>query len=76
MAIVDRAEQEESVMERLKDVEAGEETEDAEFVRLHKLLPFLTSSHVSQLDIVLEAITYIHLLQARLQGQEKEPRGQ
>ena len=45
-----------------------EENEAAEFNRLHSLLPFLGSKSVTELDIVLEAITYIHLLQARLQG--------
>jgi len=72
-------EQEEAVLHRLSgetgketgaggQPETGDQHEAAEFVRLHSLLPFLSSKTVSQLDIVLEAITYIHMLQARLQG--------
>ena len=57
-------EEEKSSKERIKE----EENEAAEFNRLHSLLPFLGSKSVTELDIVLEAITYIHLLQARLQG--------
>lgn len=70
--VIDMMEQEEAVLTRLsgegKEVVGEDEHEDAEFVRLHSLLPFLSSKRVSQLDIVLEAITYIHMLQARLQG--------
>jgi len=77
MVIIDRMEQEEAVLDRLSGEtnketggaqETGDQHEAAEFVRLHSLLPFLSSKTVSQLDIVLEAITYIHMLQARLQG--------
>merc|ERR1712038_1647256 len=66
---------EESVLSRLHEEEQKErvsskeeENEAAEFNRLHSPLPFLGSKSVTELDIVLEAITYIHLLQARLQG--------
>ena len=72
---------EESILSRLQEEEESkeksgskemrikeEENEAAEFNRLHSLLPFLGSKSVTELDIVLEAITYIHLLQARLQG--------
>ena len=61
--------QEEEVKEKnRKEQMKEEENEAAEFNRLHSLLPFLGSKSVTELDIVLEAITYIHLLQARLQG--------
>merc|ERR1711971_1421091 len=60
---------EEGILCRLQEEEVKEEeNEAAEFNRLHSLLPFLGSKSVTELDIVLEAITYIHLLQARLQG--------
>ena len=62
--------QEEEVKEKSRKEKKmkEEENEAAEFNRLHSLLPFLGSKSVTELDIVLEAITYIHLLQARLQG--------
>merc|ERR1711971_272191 len=62
--ILCRLQEEEGKEKKMKE----EENEAAEFNRLHSLLPFLGSKSVTELDIVLEAITYIHLLQARLQG--------
>ena len=47
---------------------AGEEAR--EFAKLHKLIPHLTSRTASQLDIVLEAITYINLLKQKLLDEE------
>ena len=45
------------------------ENEEAEFDKLHSMIPYLTSKSTSQLDIVLEAITYINMLQNKmLQG--------
>ena len=64
--VLSRLQEEEQKKERVSSKE--EENEAAEFNRLHSLLPFLGSKSVTELDIVLEAITYIHLLQARLQG--------
>merc|ERR1712062_434093 len=64
--VLSRLQEEEQKKERVSSKE--EESEAAEFNRLHSLLPFLGSKSVTELDIVLEAITYIHLLQARLQG--------
>ena len=67
--ILSRLQEEESKKEKTnKEQIKEEENEAAEFNRLHSLLPFLGSKSVTELDIVLEAITYIHLLQARLQG--------
>ena len=67
--ILSRLQKEESKKEKTnKEQIKEEENEAAEFNRLHSLLPFLGSKSVTELDIVLEAITYIHLLQARLQG--------
>jgi len=60
------------VVERFRDemeaVKESEETdmEKEEFSKLHSLIPYLTSKSVSQLDIVLEAITYINMLQNKL----------
>ena len=65
-SVLSRLQEEEQKKERVSSKE--EENEAAEFNRLHSLLPFLGSKSVTELDIVLEAITYIHLLQARLQG--------
>ena len=65
-SVLSRLQEEEQKKERVNSKE--EESEAAEFNRLHSLLPFLGSKSVTELDIVLEAITYIHLLQARLQG--------
>ena len=42
------------------------EYEEAEFEKLHSMLPFLASKSVTQLDIVLEAIIYINMLQNKL----------
>ena len=71
--VLDTVEQKKTSHPRLGE-EEREDGEDAEFVRLHSLLPFLPSKPLSQLEIVLEAITYIHLLQARLQGAGQENR--
>ena len=66
--ILSRLQEEENKEKSSKERIKEEENEAAEFNRLHSLLPFLGSKSVTELDIVLEAITYIHLLQARLQG--------
>ena len=67
---------EQEIIERLASVEDDQdhkhgdkpkENEEAEFDKLHSMLPYLTSSKsVTQLDIVLEAITYINMLQNKL----------
>ena len=40
--------------------------EEVEFDKLQSMLPYLTSKSTTQLDIVLEAITYINMLQDKL----------
>ena len=47
------------------------ENEEAEFDKLHSMLPYLTSKSTTQLDIVLEAITYINMLQNKVIGNLK-----
>ena len=64
---------EQEIMARLSNNEDEHENrdkpkehEESEFEKLHSMLPFLTSKSVTQLDIVLEAITYINMLQNKL----------
>ena len=73
MENVDESEQE--IIQRLASVEDGhknennekaDEYEEEEFDKLHSMIPYLTSKSASQLDIVLEAITYISMLQNKL----------
>merc|ERR1712204_49465 len=40
--------------------------EEVEFDKLQSMLPYLTKKSTTQLDIVLEAITYINMLQDKL----------
>merc|ERR1712106_361760 len=40
--------------------------EEVEFDKLQSMLPYLTRKSTTQLDIVMEAITYINMLQAKL----------
>ena len=61
------------VLNRLMDNKEDEEQEDfemekeeAEFCKLRSMIPQINSKTVSQLDIVLEAITYINILNNRL----------
>ena len=69
--ILSRLQEEESKKEKTnKEQIKEEENEAAEFNRLHSLLPFLGSKSVTELDIVLEAITYIHQLKHKLRTQE------
>ena len=49
-----------------KNDDESKENETEEFDKLHSMIPHLTSKSVTQLDIVLEAITYINLLQNKL----------
>ena len=55
-----------SVEGELVDNDKADENEEAEFDKLHSMLPFLNSKSTTQLDIVLEAITYINMLQNKL----------
>ena len=64
---------EQEIMARLSNNEDEHENrdepkeyEEAEFEKLHSMLPFLASKSVTQLDIVLEAIIYINMLQNKL----------
>ena len=63
--ILDRLANVQDEQERENDDKA-KENEEAEFDKLHSMIPHLTSKSVTQLDIVLEAITYINLLQNKL----------
>merc|ERR1711892_742824 len=40
--------------------------EEVEFDKLQSMLPYLTRKSTTQLDIVMEAITYINMLQDKL----------
>ena len=69
MENVDTTEQE--IIDRLSFIEnenneEPNENEEAEFEKLHSMIPYLTSKSTTQLDIVLEAITYINMLQNKL----------
>ena len=71
MTIVDVNEK--GILLRLASVEGelvedniSRDNEDAEFDKLHSMIPYLTSKSTNQLDIVLEAITYINMLQNKL----------
>jgi hypothetical protein len=55
-----------SVEDELVEDDKANENEEAEFDKLHSMLPYLTSKSTSQLEIVLEAITYINMLQNKL----------
>ena len=64
---------EKEILDRLTNLESEEdgkpkdqESEEAEFDKLHSMIPYLTSKSATQLDIVLEAITYINILQNKL----------
>ena len=66
---------EEEIIQRLASVQNEDknenndklnENEEAEFDKLHSMIPYLTSKSSSQLDIVLEAISYINMLQNKL----------
>ena len=62
---------EQEIIDRLAFIENANneepnENEDAEFDKLHSMIPYLTSNSITQLDIVLEAITYINMLQNKL----------
>ena len=62
---------EQKIIDRLTYIEnenneKPNENEEAEFDKLHSMLPYLTSKSTTQLDIVLEAITYINMLQNKL----------
>jgi hypothetical protein len=62
---------EQEIIDRLAFIEnenneKPNENEEAEFDKLHSMLPCLTSKSTTQLDIVLEAITYINMLQNKL----------
>jgi hypothetical protein len=55
-----------SVEGELVEDNTSNENEDKEFDKLHSMIPYLTSKSTTQLDIVLEAITYINMLQNKL----------
>ena len=62
---------EKEIIDRLAFIESEttnnpKEKEEVEFDKLHSMLPYLTSKSTTQLDIVLEAITYISMLQDKL----------
>ena len=50
----------------LVEDDRSRDNEEAEFDKLHSMIPYLTSKSSSQLDIVLEAISYINMLQNKL----------
>merc|ERR1711935_408799 len=59
------------IIDRLAFIESEttnnpKENEEVEFDKLQSMLPYLTSKSTTQLDIVLEAITYINMLQDKL----------
>merc|ERR1712106_605265 len=62
---------EKEIIDRLAFIESEttstpKESEELEFDKLQSMLPYLTSKSTTQLDIVLEAITYINMLQDKL----------
>merc|ERR1711892_1141955 len=62
---------EKEIIDRLTFIESETtnkptENEEVEFDKLQSMLPYLTSKSTTQLDIVLEAITYINMLQDKL----------
>merc|ERR1712128_33314 len=62
---------EKEIIDRLAFIESEttnnpKENEEVEFDKLQSMLPYLTSKSTNQLDIVLEAITYINMLQNKL----------
>ena len=62
---------EKEIIDRLTFIESETtnkptENEEVEFDKLQSMLPYLTSKSTTQLDIVLEAITYINMLQNKL----------
>ena len=62
---------EKEIIDRLAFIESDTtnkttENEEVEFDKLQSMLPYLTSKSTTQLDIVLEAITYINMLQDKL----------
>ena len=62
---------EQEIIDRLAFIEnenneKPNENEEAEFDKIHSMIPYLTSKSTTQLDIVLEAITYINMLQNKL----------
>merc|ERR1712123_466161 len=62
---------EKKIIDRLPFIESEttstpKESEEVEFDKLQSMLPYLTSKSTTQLDIVLEAITYINMLQDKL----------
>merc|ERR1712129_460240 len=62
---------EKEIIDRLAFIEnettkEPKENEEVEFDKLQSMLPYLTSKSTTQLDIVLEAITYINMLQDKL----------
>merc|ERR1719483_1133212 len=62
---------EKEIIDRLAFIESEttstpKESEEVEFDKLQSMLPYLTSKSTTQLDIVLEAITYINMLQNKL----------
>merc|ERR1712083_534791 len=64
--------EEQEIIARMENIDAQNENErpleDEEiyFDKLQSLIPYLTSKSTTQLDIVLEAITYINTLQNQL----------
>ena len=62
---------EKEIIDRLAFIESDttskpKENEEVEFDKLQSMLPYLTSNSTNQVDIVLEAITYINMLQDKL----------
>merc|ERR1712123_184672 len=62
---------EKEIIDRLAFIESETtnkptENEEVEFDKLQSMLSYLTSKSTNQLDIVLEAITYINMLQDKL----------
>merc|ERR1712029_777054 len=68
--LAEAAIEEQEIMSRVANIDTQNEkpieNEEIYFDKLQSLIPYLTSKSTTQLDIVLEAITYINILQNKL----------
>ena len=70
--LAEAAIKEQEIMSRVANIDTQNENEkpieneEIYFDKLQSLIPYLTSKSTTQLDIVLEAITYINILQNKL----------